>query len=104
MVNTYLDSFPEGGFGVVHTRDELVDNLSVALSDFAADKQAKISAAADLNVSSLRIHSYRLSMYCTLSVSGSLFPLHNIVQSLVVLTSNLNPIVHQIIGKGLGMP
>ena len=30
--------------------------------------------------------------------------LHNIVQSLVVLTSNLDPIVNQIISEGPGMP
>ena len=33
--------------GVFHTVDGLVDNLLVALSDFAADKQAKLSAASD---------------------------------------------------------
>jgi hypothetical protein len=56
----------------VHTVDELVGNLLVALPDFAADKQAKISAATDLDTSSLRIHSYILSICFTLSFSGSL--------------------------------
>ncbi|DBA90708.1 TPA: hypothetical protein ACH3X1_003922 [Trebouxia sp. C0004] len=35
----------DGTLGFVHTADGLVDNLLVALSDFAADKQAKLSAA-----------------------------------------------------------
>ena len=51
-----LGLITDGGLGVVHTVDGLVENLLVALSefaaalsDFAADKQAKLSAAADLD-------------------------------------------------------
>ena len=40
----------DGALGVVHIVDGLVDNLLVALSDFAADKQAKLSAASEPNL------------------------------------------------------
>ncbi len=69
LLNTFLDSFSDEGLGFVHTVDQLFDNLPVALSDYAADKQAK-TPVADLDTPLLQIHSYRISIYFTLSFPG----------------------------------
>lgn len=67
LVRHVLDSLPDGGLGVVHTVDGLVENLLVALSDFVADKQAELSAPQI---------STRPDRECTLTddLSGTLCP------------------------------
>jgi len=53
-----------------------------------------------LHCTRIKTHPWHNSLVCFTSCNM----LHNMVHSLVVLTSNLNPIVHQIIGKSLSMP
>ena len=49
-------------------------------------------------------YSNHAVLHTTQFFAACKFSMHNSVQTLVVLTSDFNPVVHQIISKSLGMP